>query len=73
MLVVNLGPELVLASPAVPLQAPPAGASWEIVFASEDPRYGGAAVTIPKLNRVGGWPSKSAIPAGKGRRRRRAG
>ncbi len=39
MLVVNLGPELVLASPAIPLLAPPAGASWEIVFASEDPRY----------------------------------
>ncbi|MDF2812931.1 MAG: treZ [Microvirga sp.] len=53
MLVVNLGPELVLASPAIPLLAPPAGASWEIVFASEDPRYGGSGAPHPEIEQ--GW------------------
>jgi maltooligosyltrehalose trehalohydrolase len=42
LLVVNLGTDIDLATRTEPLVAPPAGASWSIVWSSEDPAYGGS-------------------------------
>jgi maltooligosyltrehalose trehalohydrolase len=42
LLVVNLGGDLVRASIAEPLIAPPEGLDWDLQWSSEDPRYGGA-------------------------------
>ncbi|MCC6559416.1 MAG: malto-oligosyltrehalose trehalohydrolase [Polyangiaceae bacterium] len=41
LLVVNLGLDLGLSSVPEPLVAPPEGARWEVLWSSEDPRYGG--------------------------------
>jgi maltooligosyltrehalose trehalohydrolase len=41
LLLVNLGPELNRRSFAEPLIAPPADADWQVVWSSDDPRYGG--------------------------------
>ena len=41
LLVVNLGRDLYLEPAPEPLIAPPAGASWIEMWASEDPHYGG--------------------------------
>jgi maltooligosyltrehalose trehalohydrolase len=41
LIVVNLGADLRLESAPEPLLAPPAGASWQILWSSEDPAYGG--------------------------------
>lgn len=46
LLVVNLGRDLRLESPAEPLLAPPAAACWQTVWSSEDLRYGGRG-TLP--------------------------
>jgi maltooligosyltrehalose trehalohydrolase len=42
VLIVNLGRDLVLASVAEPLLAPPAGQRWRTLWSSEEPRYGGS-------------------------------
>ncbi len=42
LLLVNLGRDLHLVPAPEPLLAPPAGARWEILWSSEDPRYGGS-------------------------------
>jgi maltooligosyltrehalose trehalohydrolase len=47
LVVVNLGPDLLPASLAEPLLAPPSGTTWELIFASEDPRYGGEGQRTP--------------------------
>jgi maltooligosyltrehalose trehalohydrolase len=44
LLVVNLGAELILIPASEPLLAPPAGTPWEVLWSSEDPRYGGGGV-----------------------------
>ncbi len=41
LLVVNLGLPLGLDGVPEPLLAPPAGAEWQLIWSSEDPRYGG--------------------------------
>ncbi len=41
LLVVNLGARLALSPAPEPLLAPPRGARWQLVWSSEDPRYGG--------------------------------
>jgi maltooligosyltrehalose trehalohydrolase len=41
LLLVNLGPELNRRSFAEPLIAPPADTDWQVVWSSDDPRYGG--------------------------------
>ena len=41
LLVVNLGRDLHRDPAPEPLLAPPAGKSWEVLWSSEDPRYGG--------------------------------
>ena len=41
LVLVNLGRDLRLDSAPEPLLAPPAGATWTLLWSSEDPRYGG--------------------------------
>lgn len=47
LVVVNLGADLVLDPAAEPLLAPPAGATWALVLASEDVKYGGSSYRKP--------------------------
>jgi maltooligosyltrehalose trehalohydrolase len=54
LLVVNLGRDLSLVPAPEPLLAPPEGACWEVVWSSEDPRYGGCGAPPPE-DREGGW------------------
>ncbi len=42
LVIVNLGADLHLTPVSEPLLAPPADARWDILWSSEDPRYGGA-------------------------------
>ena len=51
LLIVNLGPDLVLGRVPEPLLAPPLSASWEVVWSSEHPLYGGGGT--PPLYRNG--------------------
>jgi maltooligosyltrehalose trehalohydrolase len=44
LLLVNLGPELALSPASEPLLAPPAEALWDLLWSSEDPRYGGGGI-----------------------------
>ncbi|MGE0449462.1 MAG: malto-oligosyltrehalose trehalohydrolase [Vicinamibacterales bacterium] len=61
LLIVNLGPDLGRASIADPLVAPPQGSEWAVVWASEDPQYGGTGT--PDLWPEDRWhlPAESAI------------
>jgi maltooligosyltrehalose trehalohydrolase len=61
LLTVNLGRDLRLGSVAEPLLAPRADAGWQIVFSSEDNRYGGRG-TFPVATEKG-WhlPAHSAV------------
>lgn len=68
LLIVNLGADIDLAPAPEPLLAPPASAGWTLLWASEDPRYGGlgqAAVETPD----GGWriPGRAAVVLRPGR------
>jgi maltooligosyltrehalose trehalohydrolase len=61
LLLVNLGRLLRLRSPAEPLLAPPADATWELEWSSDDPRYGGRG-TPPPVTRAGYWlPAHAAL------------
>jgi maltooligosyltrehalose trehalohydrolase len=42
LLLVNLGPELTFSSVPEPLLAPPREREWQVLWSSEDPRYGGS-------------------------------
>jgi maltooligosyltrehalose trehalohydrolase len=53
LLVVNLGRDLYLEPAPEPLIAPPAGASWIVMWASEDPHYGGGG--LPTWPAEGSW------------------
>jgi maltooligosyltrehalose trehalohydrolase len=46
LLVVNLGPDLSLASMAEPLLAPPEGRQWQPIWSSEHPDYGGSGIAV---------------------------
>lgn len=61
LLVVNLGLDLRLVPAPEPLLGPPAGASWETLWSSEDPRYGGEGT--PPLDTDEGWwlPGHAAV------------
>lgn len=61
LLVVNFGPDLVLSPAPEPLLAPPADKAWEILWSSEDPRYGGSGT--PPLETSKGWqiPGHAAV------------
>ena len=48
LLLVNLGVELRLDVVAEPLLAAPAGKCWQVVWSSEDPRYGGGGTPDPE-------------------------
>jgi len=47
LLLVNLGTEIQLDPGPEPLLAPPLGRHWQLLWASEDPRYGGHGVILP--------------------------
>jgi maltooligosyltrehalose trehalohydrolase len=47
LLIVNLDRELPLSPPSEPLLAPAYGANWQLLWSSEEPRYGGHGVTTP--------------------------
>src|SRR5262249_41917520 len=61
LLVVNLGRDLRLDPAPEPLLAPPAGKVWDILWSSEDPRYGGSG-TAP-LDTEENWrvPEEAAV------------
>ncbi len=61
LLVVNLGRDLRLDPAPEPLLAPPEGARWDILWSSEDPRYGGSG-TFP-LDTSENWriPGRAAV------------
>ncbi|HEY7641690.1 MAG TPA: malto-oligosyltrehalose trehalohydrolase [Steroidobacteraceae bacterium] len=64
LLVVNLDRELPLTPPSEPLLAPTHGATWQLLWSSEDPRYGGHGVTMPVADAGHGeWrlPAQSAV------------
>lgn len=47
LLVVNLDRELPLAAPAEPLLAPARNTTWQLLWSTEEPRYGGHGVVLP--------------------------
>jgi maltooligosyltrehalose trehalohydrolase len=61
LLLVNLGPDIPLAPAPEPLLAPDAGKGWEVLWSSEDPRYGGDS--SPAREAGDGWhlPGESAV------------
>ncbi|HZV07212.1 MAG TPA: malto-oligosyltrehalose trehalohydrolase [Gemmataceae bacterium] len=60
LLLINLGTDLLLAPAPEPLLAPDEGRVWEVVWSSEDPRYGGDSAAAEE--REDGWrlPGESA-------------
>jgi maltooligosyltrehalose trehalohydrolase len=60
LLVVNLGRDLSLQPAPEPLLAPPEERQWDVLWSSEDPRYGGCGT--PPLETMEGWriPGRSA-------------
>jgi maltooligosyltrehalose trehalohydrolase len=62
LLLINLGAGLELDPAPEPLLAPPADARWQVLWSSEDPRYGGAGAPPPE-DAAGGWrlPGQAAI------------
>ena len=61
LLLVNLGPDLYLSAAPEPLLAPPEKRRWEILWSSENPRYGGSGT--PALETDEGWriPGHAAV------------
>jgi maltooligosyltrehalose trehalohydrolase len=50
LLVVNLGTDLFLRPSPEPLLAPPSGKPWQVIWSSEDPKYGGLGTFPPDTN-----------------------
>ena len=67
LLLVNLGTELRLEVAPEPLLAPPAGKCWQVVWSSEDPRYGGGGTPPPEYEaynwRLNGHSAVAMAPA----------
>jgi maltooligosyltrehalose trehalohydrolase len=61
LVLVNLDQDLHLRPGPEPLLAPPRGARWEVVWSSEDTRYGGSGT--PPMQKTGAWtiPGHSAV------------
>jgi maltooligosyltrehalose trehalohydrolase len=61
ILLVNFGSDLKLESVSSPLAAPPAGCQWQILWSSDDPRYGGHGT--PPVDTPQGWhvPGQAAV------------
>jgi maltooligosyltrehalose trehalohydrolase len=53
LLLINMGRDLLLEPAPEPLLAPSEGSSWIVMWASEDPRYGGSG--IPTWPAAGSW------------------
>ena len=53
LLIVNLGEQIDRTSIAEPLLAPPVGRDWQLIWSSDEPRYGGLGVVPPLTNK--GW------------------
>ncbi|HEX5228525.1 MAG TPA: DUF3459 domain-containing protein, partial [Bryobacteraceae bacterium] len=53
LLLVNLGVDVHLDPAPEPLLSPPAGGAWELVWSSEDPKYGGSGT--PRLDSDENW------------------
>ena len=53
LLLINLGPQLVLAPAPEPLLAPPEDARWQPLFCSDDRGYGGPGATAPESEQTG--------------------
>jgi maltooligosyltrehalose trehalohydrolase len=53
LLIVNLGADLHLVHVTEPLLAPPAGKSWNVIWSSENPAYGGSGFVNPESK--DGW------------------
>jgi maltooligosyltrehalose trehalohydrolase len=66
LLLVNLGADLHLASAPEPLLAPPEDRNWELLWSSEDPRYGGCGT--PPVYGDENWriPGHAAVLLGHG-------
>lgn len=62
LLVVNLGQDLKLGPAPEPLLGPPEGHRWEVLWDSENPRYGGSGAP-PAEDEGGGWrlPGNAAV------------
>jgi maltooligosyltrehalose trehalohydrolase len=54
LLLINLGPDLDLVPAPEPLLAPPAGARWQVLWSSEEARYGGSGAPPPE-DAEGAW------------------
>jgi maltooligosyltrehalose trehalohydrolase len=62
LLLINLGRDLDFTPAPEPLLAPPAGARWQVLWVSEDPRYGGSGAPPPEDD-AGRWrlPGQAAV------------
>ncbi|MES1242063.1 MAG: malto-oligosyltrehalose trehalohydrolase [Acidobacteriota bacterium] len=62
LLLVNLGRDLPCVSAPEPLLAPPEDCRWEVLWSSEDPRYGGCGTPAPE-DEERGWliPGQAAV------------
>jgi maltooligosyltrehalose trehalohydrolase len=61
LLIVNLGPRLEVHPAPEPLLAPPAGAAWRLVIATDDARYGGIGTPEPESGEGWSLPAESAV------------
>jgi maltooligosyltrehalose trehalohydrolase len=61
LLVVNLGRDLLFCPGPEPLIAPPEKCRWNILWSSEDPRYGGSGTPSPQTEEGLFIPARSAI------------
>jgi maltooligosyltrehalose trehalohydrolase len=61
LLIVNFGRDLNRGSISQPLVAPPSGTRWNMLWSSEDPRYGGTGT--PEIDTPQGWriPGETAV------------
>jgi maltooligosyltrehalose trehalohydrolase len=61
LLLINLGDDRLLDVLPEPLLAPPAGFTWDVLWSSADPRYGGSG--MPALESEAGWrlPAETAV------------
>jgi maltooligosyltrehalose trehalohydrolase len=62
LLLINLGRDLHLVPAPEPLLAPPEGCRWEVLWSSEDPKYGGGGAPPPEDDEEG-WriPGRAAV------------
>jgi len=50
LLIVNLGRDFELSPVPEPLFAPPIASTWQLLFSTENPRYGGNGTAVPEQN-----------------------